>query len=396
MTGRGTKGEPWDFVTALSNPSSLLTGDGYGKCLHLLDGTYQDDFVSQSSMSGQANYPITIEPYNNGRAKIDGSITWRGNNLLAKNLEIIDLDFLTRTTATSGSNPPDIPVNQGMNIFPECYNIIFVNCIIHDCRQGFYVDFRAQNIEFNGCIIFNNGWIGPDRWHGHGAYIQNQNGGVKLKNCIIFNQAGYGVHAYGEIGQYLDNIIIDGCTCFKNGEFGVGTTANNILVGGYGIVANNVVLRNNMTYGNTKGVNIGYNGGATGVVLTDNYFPDGIKKVNATIDTETGNHYGPATGNQAFLIANDYDTNRANLTIYNEAGSDTVNMDVSSVFNVGDSINAINVQDYFVDIQSLTVAGDGTIPVDMQAANRSVVAPQGLTAPATTFPDFGCFVLERV
>jgi hypothetical protein len=48
------------------------------------------------------------------------------------------------------------------------------------------------------------------------------------------------------------------------------------------------------------------------------------------------------------------------------------------------------------DVQELTVAGDGTITVDMQAANRSVATPIAWDAPATTFPEFGCFVLQKV
>ena len=92
---------------------------------------------------------------------------------------------------------------------------------------------------------------------------------------------------------------------------------------------------------------------------------------------------------------NEYDTDRGQLAVYNWDLSDTVSVDVSSIYNVDDVIKAHNAQDYDGDVQSLVVAPDGTLTIDMQAANRSVEAPVGWAAPATTFPQFGTFVLER-
>jgi hypothetical protein len=57
-------------------------------------------------------------------------------------------------------------------------------------------------------------------------------------------------------------------------------------------------------------------------------------------------------------------------------------------------VQARNVQDYFSDIQMVTVTV-GKITVNMQAVNRTVATPVGWAAPATTFPKFGAFVLER-
>jgi len=82
------------------------------------------------------------------------------------------------------------------------------------------------------------------------------------------------------------------------------------------------------------------------------------------------------------------------LTIYNEAQADNIQVDVSALTTSG-IVNAHNVQDYFNDIQSLEVT-DGQIIINMQAVNRTVAKPVGWTAPATTFPSFGCLRLEKI
>ena len=147
-----------------------------------------------------------------------------------------------------------------------------------------------------------------------------------------------------------------------------------------------------MTYGNSNGIR-SYGDGNNWVSFHDNYSPDGNLNVEAAV-VDNDNNW-TTVGNTYFLRANTYDANRANLTIYNQDAVNTVTADVSSIYSNGDTINARNVQDYFVDIQTLTVAG-GNITVNMQAANRTVATPVQWTAPASTFPTFGCFVLEKV
>jgi len=268
-------------------------------------------------------------------------------------------------------------------------NIKYINDIFHDLPSlGLWTP--ATGAEMNGCLMYHNGWSAPDRGHGHGIYIQNDTPAKLIKDCIIFNNFGWGIHAYTEGGK-IDNLIFDGCVCFGAGSL-YGATYNNILVGGLQI-AHNITVKNCMTYG-AGGVNIGYSAGADNVVLENNYFPGGITKVNCTNLIESGNYYGAAIGNQIFLRANDYDPNRANLTIYNQAEENTIDVDVSAVFGQTGTIKAHNVQDYFVDIQTLTITA-GIITVDMQAANRTVATPVGWTAPVTTFPQFGAFVLEK-
>lgn len=395
MTNRGTFGEPWNLSTALSNPDGVMGADKYGHTLHLRKGVYVRDFVSQSTLFGSLKIPILVEPYENEKPRIDGSLFCRGQYVEFRNLEIANDDFLVRQSKQTGSNPTDIPTLPGVKAMEGGEGIKFINCVIHDCAQGVFAGSDAQDVEFYGCVIYYNGWVAPDRGHGHGAYIQNKTGGVTVRDCIIFSQFGYGVHAYGETGQYLDNIVVEGCTCFGNGVLS-GTPYNNVLVGGYQTVAHNPVLRNNMTFG-AAGMNIGYQGGATGVVLENNYCPDGIVKVSVSASSDVGNYAGLSVGNQVFVRPNRYQSDRANISIYNESRLKEVHVDLSSVvgLNAGDRVWVRNVQDYFNDIQVIQLDKNKSISIDMRPERRTVAKPQGWNSPATTFPMFGAFVVEK-
>lgn len=351
-----------------------------GDRLLLKQGTFTADYTFP--LSG-----VSVLSYPGERAKVNGKVISNGNALTFQNLEFAYLDWVTREALEPGGSPSNIP-DKGVSIFTP--NVKFINCIFHDLPTlGLWTP--ATNAEFYGCIIYHNGWSGPDRGHGHGLYVQNNAPTKIIKDCIIFNNFGYGIHAYTEGGK-INNFVFDGCVCFGAGSL-YGTKYNNILIGGYQ-VANNIIIKNCMTYG-AGGVNVGYVAGATNVILEDNYFPDGIQKVNTQIANETGNYYGPAIGNRVFLRPNQYEPNRANLVVYNEAQVDTVEMDISAIYANGTQVQARNVQDYFSDIQILTVT-NGKITVNMQAINRTVAVPIGWTAPATTFPQFGCFVLNNV
>ena len=262
--------------------------------------------------------------------------------------------------------------------------------MIHDLSQvGLWLE--ALGSEMYGCIIYHIGWDAPDRGHGHGLYTQNDAQTKTIKDCIIFDVFSFGIHAYTENSK-INNYVFDGCVCFNAASLANGTDRN-ILVGGYQ-VAQNITVKNCMTFGSAI-VNIGYNAGANNVTLTDNYFPGGIMKVKLINLAESGNYYGLKTGNRVFLRPNQYDPMRAKLVIYNEAQTNEIEVDVSAIYANGTQIQARNVQDYFSDIQTLTVIA-GKITVNMKAINRTVATPIGWTARATTFPTFGCMVLEKV
>lgn len=220
--------------------------------------------------------------------KVNGSYT----NFVG--FEMMSSDPSSRITALSGSDPADI--RRGSLQDYGNYNK-FINLVLHDMDMGIGMWSQGTGGEVYGSIIYNNGWIGPDRPHGHGIYAQNQNGTKRIADNIIFNQFDYGFHAYGTSKAYLNNFLLEGNTIFNSGGAkGVGYRRQpDILIGG-GTSAQNITLRGNRTYQN------GFNGvvylGDTAVnknlTLQDNYFVSdlalrgGWTSVNATGNTIVG------------------------------------------------------------------------------------------------------------
>jgi hypothetical protein len=96
-----------------------------------------------------------------------------------------------------------------------------------------------------------------------------------------------------------------------------------------------------------------------------------------------------------FVRPNQFEKGRANITIYNWAHKDVVELtsnDLSSLsLKKGDKYQLHNVQDYFVDVASGVYDGNA-ISVPMNG--HTVAQPLGLNfKPASTFPEFGAFVL---
>lgn len=385
MSGNGTIEYPWDLETGLN----ALTTIQCGHELLFKAGTYMGDYSTR--LAGCPSNTITVKPITS--AKIDGSIVLHGNYVIFRDLEICYSGWSTRQSAQDGSQPTDI---VQPDIKGDGTNLLLVNCHIHDLALVFFS--LMANMELYGCHIHSIGWLGTDRGHGHGLYLQNNTPTMRVRHCIIHDNFGWNIHAYsGNVDKPIQNFIFDGNILFSAGSL-AGQARSNILLGG-NVLASGSEIINNATYNGRQDydIDVGYvvlTPGATNIVLRNNYCPNGIHR-NAEFSIDSGNYEGPGIGNTSKIFANEYDESRANMAIYNQDAANTIAVDVSSVFNVGDSINARNVQDYFTDIQNLTVASNGTITVDMQAANRSVAAPVGWTAPTTTFPDFGCFVLER-
>ena len=52
----------------------------------------------------------------------------------------------------------------------------FINCVLHNLDGGFSSYNGTPETEFHGNIVYYNGYVGEDRPHGHGFYLQNDSG----------------------------------------------------------------------------------------------------------------------------------------------------------------------------------------------------------------------------
>ena len=146
------------------------------------------------------------------RATIDG-----GLNLLppATYVEIRDLEITVSEPRPAAPVPPDPSyrnVNRpwgGLNVNTGT-GCKFINLVIHDNSQGVSWWSASRDSELYGCLIYDNGWAGTDRGHGHAVYTQNADGTKTIADCIMTGGHGYTLHAYGSSRADVDNYLVAG------------------------------------------------------------------------------------------------------------------------------------------------------------------------------------------
>ncbi|MEI6179959.1 MAG: hypothetical protein WCP31_04345 [Chloroflexales bacterium] len=280
--GDGSLAHPWDLATALAQPKKIVPG----MTIWLRGGTYRGPFTS--TLTGSAAAPITVRQYPGERAIIDSnssstkySLVVAGDWAVYWGFEVTNSD-LKRVTAIAGSFPDDLNRSIGINV--DGAHTKFINLIIHDVGIGIGVWNLAQDAEVYGSIIYNNGWQGPDRGHGHAIYAQSDTGGTKrIVDNILFNQFSHGIHAYAEAGASLKGFYIAGNIAFNNGSISTYGQSPNILVGG-DVPAERVTIEQNYTYdvrNIDSNVELAYSTTANKDLLCqNNYFVGGNPSLN--------------------------------------------------------------------------------------------------------------------
>ncbi len=415
-SGDGSYDDPWDLATALAQPPSLQPGD----TLWLRGGRYAGPFTSD--LTGSAAAPILVRAMPGARAVLDGGAAYastlqiNGAYTWFWDLEVMRSDP-DRVTAVSGSSPSDLSRghSNGVNVFGD--HIRLINLIVHDDGQGFGFWTPAEDSEIYGSLVYNNGWLGPDRGHGHAIYTQNLNGTKRIYDNILFNQFSYGIHAYTEGGS-IQGFDIAGNIWFNNGIIagGENTLKDNCLVGGLQPAAR-VTLRENAGWAHSateRSVRLGYDDpGNVDVTLLDNYFVGATvfaqpwqsitmngntfySEVSGEINTGdyTDNTYQATRpgGVKVILRPNLYEPGRANIAIYNWDLAASVAVDVSSVLSPGTEFELRNAQDFWsAPVLAGTYTGSPLV-IPMQA--WPAAAPLGFpVSPTPTGPEFNVFVL---
>ena len=273
--GNGSLEKPWDLPGALAQPRAVKPGD----TLWLHGGRYAGAFTSR--LRGQPGAPITVRQFPGERATIDcqpgegkelsALFSVEGDDVVFWGFEVL-CSSLNRITQVAGSEPPDI--NRG-GINCSASRVQFINLIVHDTGQGFGFWSSGEGGQIYGCLIYNNGWKGPDRGHGHAIYTQNRKGVKKITDNLIFDQFGYGIHAYGSGRSFLQGYDIEGNIAFNNGTGKAPDVFEpNVHIGG-GAPASGIILRSNYTYqSNLRATTARFGYGKTNADLRcdDNYF----------------------------------------------------------------------------------------------------------------------------
>lgn len=410
-TNDGSVDRPLDLATALSNNSPLRSGD----VLWLRGGTYRGTFVSV--LSGTPGLPITVRGAPGERAIIDGRtngaaatvLTVRGAWTVYRDFEVTNSDQ-SRTLSAAEFR------GSGVDILGP--NTSFVNLIVHDTGGGFGLWTEAENAELRGSIVFNNGWEGPDRGHGHGVYAQNKFGIKRITDNIIFNQFSHGLHVFGSSAASLDNFDIEGNVLFNNGAPSRSGNARNILVGG-GTIASHLRISSNFTYypeGTDGENNLGYHAGCRDAAVTGNYFAGRppLALVNCSDIAVRGNvlmgavadafrssfpdneyRDGRPRENQLIVRTQRDDPTRGLLVVYNWTGASSVVVDLAELpFRTGTEYDIYDAQDPFSPPVLSGVIDGRRVIVPIVA--RPVPQPIGNAAVrlTSTAPDFLVFTIK--
>ena len=285
-TGDGSSAHPWSLATALAQPGIVKPGD----TIWVHGGTYAGEFTS--NLTGTVTAPIVLRQFPGERATIDGKLSIVGQYAYYWGLEIMYSDT-KRVTSLAGSDPADLP-RERMTVFVTGPFNKLINLVIHDLGDGLFSGVSGQGIEVYGSVIYNNGWLGPDRGHGHSVYLQNRDATKVVRDNVWFGSFSSGLHIYGSDATWLQNFDIQGNTMFNSGDHVTPEVEIEYWGGAIGSL-HNAVYKQNSIYHRDGGSQVVHLNAAGNPAGEDVEFSGNI--VNGTVGFNEMKHY-VVTGNK--------------------------------------------------------------------------------------------------
>ena len=423
--GTGSLADPWSLQTALNQPAAVRPGD----TIWLRGGTYMGTFLS--NLNGAQNQPIIVRSYPGEWAVIDRAATGlfpatlqvQGSWTWFWGFEITNSDPV-RNIPTTGSNPLDGRA-QAITIY-GAQHVKMINLVVHDSGDGIADNAGGFDTEIYGSVVYHNGWLAPDRGHGHGIYSQNQSGTKSITDNILFSGFGVGIHNYGSEAASLNGFDIEGNIAFNSGML-QGYFNVNILVGGKG-PCESPIIANNFSYypfnelpgfGPGQPLNLGWDAGCNNPVVRDNYMSSSILMVGNRNLTMTGNTFAglfqmfsntPSndfssypgntnipyrtrpTGTYVLVRPNKYEPGRGHVAVFNWNGQSNVNVDLSTVLATGAAYEIRDAQNPLAPPLLTGIFAGGTVALPM--TSTTIVAPVGAVPPYFhTTNEFGAFIV---
>ena len=399
----GTRQDPFDLQTAL-----LHEEIGGGDTLHLKGGIYRHPDRSGNSLGyafglqGGGKPPVIVRNMEGERVTIDGGLHTATSpepaNVLIEGLEIIVSELedpARRITRQSGSHP-DLGCPRGGVTLRSGSDLRIVNCLIRNNGNGvgFWRTVSGHSGLY-GNIIYDNGWTGPDRRHGHGIYTQNMPEHRKyISDNLVLDNYGRCVQAYGSARSRVE------CYQFTGNYFADRNRVSNVLFGGTSPACGNrdAEFRENLFYRAT--LSIGYNCPAHDVRVFDSGFIRGgigIREGSTRI-SRRGNlvwrgesDRGGVPRDIVFFRKNPYDPNRANLVILQPTRSaNSIQVGFDAFLKTGDRVRVQDARNFFGEpVLEFTYTGEAVdIPVAGSEESAYVILVERCT-PRVSHPVSG-------
>lgn len=252
-------------------------------------------------------------------------------------------------------------------------------------------------------------WTPLTHGYGHGIYAQENVGGKLISDNIFYDQVGdnciqcYGTSGSDFLGSSVtgnafvgDGVIFGGLSSFDL----TGSTADS----NYMWATSQIDVGFSMDHltdfeftNNTTHPGIGLTDPLTwdALVMTGNTFVGPTDNFDSG-DFPTNDYYtlgSPPTTNVVIVRANSYETNRANVYVYNWENLTSVSVDLTGAVANGTQIFVMNAQNYYATpVWSGTYNG-GSISIPM--TNLTAAAGIGYTAEGTFGPAFGAFIVRE-
>ncbi len=399
----GSKTQPLDLATALSADGPVRPGD----LLWLRGGTYEGNF--RSELAGTADALIVVAQFPGDRAILDGA---RDSNLAVLRVDGSYTVYWGFEVTNSTPDQAGQVKGTGVDVFGPYTK--FINLVVHHTGNGLGVWTPALEAELYGNLIFEVGWDGQDRGHGHSIYIQNNVLTKHVVDNLLFDGRSFGVHAYTEGGE-INNLYFEGNIAFDHGSRStVSGPKANFLVGGRRVARHPVLLANYGYYPWTsvgRNADLGYLDGCSDAVVRGNYLAGGVSLVvtNCTDTAVTDNQFvgqidtamrlrfpdneytgEPPTTGRAFVRPNRYVRGRGHVALFNWGRRWSPRLDLSSLgLRPGEAFEIRDVRDYFgPPLLSSTYDGEAiALPLHEMASAQTHEGASNLA------PEFAAFVV---
>ena len=209
----------FSFGTSLPTQSNLVVDDEVLRIFNYNNG-YTTCYRGQNS-SSSATTPIVAHNAGALAESDQPTLSVHGSYVMFRNFEITNTK-LPRVTPKgrnqTGAHFANSLMPGALDIFAP--NSKFINILVQNAGSGISAWNGATNTEIYGNIMYHNGWISPQRGHGHNIYSQNSTVDPTKTKSIRDNilmggfSAGmqiYGTTNAGPLGGFLieNNLQID-------------------------------------------------------------------------------------------------------------------------------------------------------------------------------------------